>query len=417
MIIRKIRTALQVEDVRRLMKNFFSLSVLKLVNAVLPFVTLPYLIKVLGLQQYGAIVLALSLIAYFQSITDYGFNLSATREVAKHKKSKKQLNFIYSKTLTSKLYLLIFALVVIIPVIFLVPQFKEDLPVYLLMCLMLIGQTLFPEWFFRGVEQMGYIAGLNFVVKMIFTIGVFLLIKQPQDYWIYPLLLGLSYILISIYSYHLITKNFNIKFYLVNKSKVSNNLRRNFPLFINQFVPNLFNNTTNFLIGILLGKTAVGLFGAIRQVLQTLTVFNSVVSMVVFPYLTVNKDKFNFFRKSYLILFILLALMLIFLHKYILELIGINDSDASIVFYILLMGVLSIVIYSIYATNYLIARGFDRVVMKVTLVSSLIGFALAYPLIYYFGVVGGAINIFICQLILGLSAYYVYRKYNLDIKS
>lgn len=416
-MINRIRALLKVEEVRRLLKNFFSLSVLKLVNVVLPFVTLPYLIKVLGLQQYGAIVLALSLIAYFQSITDYGFNLSATREVAKHKKSRKQLNFIYSKTLTSKIYLLIFSLIVIVPIISLVPQFKEDLLVYLLMCLMLIGQTLFPEWFFRGIEQMGYIAGLNFVVKMIFTIGVFTLIKQPQDYWIYPLLLGLSYILISVYSYYLITKNFNIRFYLIRKNKVLKNLKSNFPLFVNQFVPNLFNNTTNFLVGILLGKTAIGLFGAIRQVLQILTVFNGVVSMVVFPYLTINKDKFDIFRKSYSVLFILLAFILVILHTYILELIGINDPDASIVFYILLMGVVSIVIYSIYATNYLIARGFDIVVMRITILSSLIGFALSYPLIHYFGVVGGAINIFICQFILGSSAYYMYRKYNLEVKS
>ena len=267
-MITRISALSKVEDVRRLLKNFFSLSVLKLVNAVLPFVTLPYLIKVLGLQQYGAIVLALSLIAYFQSITDYGFNLSATREVAKHKKSREQLSFIYSKTLTSKIYLLIFSLIVIVPIISLVPQFKEDLLVYLLMCLMLIGQTLFPEWFFRGVEQMGYIAGLNFVVKMIFTIGVFALIKQPQDYWIYPLLLGLGYILVSVYSYYLISKNFKVRFYFVRHNKVVKSLKSNFPLFINQFIPNLFNNTTNFLIGMILGKSAVGLFGAIRQIIQ-----------------------------------------------------------------------------------------------------------------------------------------------------
>lgn len=409
-MINRIRALLKVEDVRRLLKNFFSLSVLKLVNAVLPFVTLPYLIKVLGLKQYGAIVLALSLIAYFQSITDYGFNLSATREVAKHKKSREQLSFIYSKTLTSKIYLLIFSLIVIVPIISLVPQFKEDLLVYLLMCLMLIGQTLFPEWFFRGVEQMGYIAGLNFVVKMIFTIGVFALIKQPQDYWIYPLLLGLSYILISVYSYYLINKSFNIRFYLIKKNNVFDNLKRNFPLFVNQFVPNLFNNTTNFLVGLLLGKTAIGLFGAIRQILQILTVFNGVVSMVVFPYLTINKDKFDIFRKSYSVLFILLAFMLVFLHTYILELIGINDPNASIVFYILLMGVLSIVIYSIYATNYLIARGYDRVVMKLSLMTSILGFALAFPLIKFFGILGGAFNIFICQFILGAGSYFYFKK-------
>gem|GEM_PF-6145372 len=58
----------------RLADNFFSLSALKVLNLILPLVTLPYLIKVLGFHYYGAIILALSLVAYFQALTDYGFN-------------------------------------------------------------------------------------------------------------------------------------------------------------------------------------------------------------------------------------------------------------------------------------------------------------------------------------------------------
>lgn len=92
---------LKSREVKRLLENFFSLSVLKLVNAVLPFVTLPYLIKVLGFQQYGAIILGLSLIAYFQAITDYGFNLSSTREMVQHRKSIRQVSYIYSKTIVT----------------------------------------------------------------------------------------------------------------------------------------------------------------------------------------------------------------------------------------------------------------------------------------------------------------------------
>lgn len=409
-MIRKIRTALQVEDVRQLMKNFFSLSVLKLVNAVLPFVTLPYLIKVLGLQQYGAIILALSLIAYFQSITDYGFNLSATREIARHKTSRKQLSFIYSKTQTSKLYLLLFSLSILIPAVMIVPQFREDLPVYLLMCLMLIGQTMFPEWFFRGVEQMGYITILDLIVKGSFTIGVFVLIKSPEDYWLYPLLFGLGYVFIAILSHFLISRKFKVESYLVRPSKVRKNLKLGFPLFINQFLPNLFNNTTNFLVGMILGKTAAGLFGATRQVVQLLTVFNSVVSGVVFPYLIRNRDKFIIFSKLYLILIMVISILIAILHQYIFNIIGISyDSDTQ-VFYVLLLGFLSIVVYSVYSTNYLISRGYDSIVMKLSLGTSILGFALAFPLIKFFGILGGAFNIFICQFILGAGSYFYFKK-------
>ncbi|MDP4545691.1 oligosaccharide flippase family protein [Psychrobacter faecalis] len=408
-MIRKIRTALQVEDIRQLMKNFFSLSVLKLVNAVLPFITLPYLIKVLGLQQYGAIVLALSLIAYFQSVTDYGFNLSATREIARHKSSRKQLSFIYSKTQASKLYLLLFSLSILIPAVMIVPQFREDLLVYLLMCLMLIGQTMFPEWFFRGVEQMGYITILDLIVKGSFTIGVFILIKSPEDYWLYPLLFGLGYVFIAILSHFLIVKKFKLSVQLVKKNSIIKNLKFGFPLFINQFMPNFYNNTTTFLIGMLLGKQAAGVFGAVRQLVNVLSVLNSVVSTVVFPYLVRRQDKFNLFSKFYMIGFSALAIILVILHKYILGWMGISDPLSSNIFLILVFGVTCIVFYSIYSTNFLIPRGYDKTVMKLTFIISLVGLLTSYPLITNLGVIGGAINIAFAQLLMGSSAFAMYK--------
>ncbi len=409
-MIDKIRNILRNKDNNQLIKNFFSLSVLKLINAVLPFVTLPYLIKVLGMQQYGAIVLGLALIAYFQAVTDYGFNLSATREIAKHRSSNNQLTLIYSKIMYTKAYLLTFVLLILIPVILIVPQFKEDLIVYLLMCLMLIGETLFPEWFFRGVEKMGYIAGLNLIVKLSFTIGVFGLINTPEDYWLYPLLLGVSYIAVAIISHYIIFKNFKLRIVYIDLIRVKKTLKVGFPLFINQFVPNLFNNTTNFLVGMILGKTYAGYFGATRQVVQLLTVFDSVVSSVAFPYLIRFKDKFNVFSKYYLILIAIISTFLVIIHQYIFDIIGIKYEYDSEVFYVLILGFLSIVCYTVYSTNYLISRGYDKIVMKLTIVTSLVGFILSFPLIQYFGILGGAMNIFISQFILGSGSYFYYKK-------
>lgn len=410
---KQLSTILQSKEVKRLLENFFSLSVLKLVNAILPFVTLPYLIKVLGFQQYGAIVLALSLITYFQAVTDYGFNLSATREIAKHRHSNKQLSYIYSKTMISKIVLLIFSLLCLCGLILCISQFRADFLIYSLMCLMLVGQTLFPEWFFRGVEQMRYITILDLIVKFGFTLGVFLLIKKPEDYWMYPLIFGLSYIFVGVSSNIFLLKKFQIKFIKINLDKIKKNLKSGFPLFVNQFVPNLFNNTTNFLVGIILGKSAAGMFGATRQVIQILTVFNSVVSTVFFPYLVKNKNKFNIYRKAYLGIFLFIFCFVWIFHYKFFNLLGVSYLGLERVFLFLLLGVLCIVIYSIYATNYLIVRGKDDIVMKITILASLVGFLCAFPLIKYFGMVGGAVNIFICQLILGVGSYIYFRKHSL----
>lgn len=404
----KIRSLLKNKDIDRLIKNFLSLSFLKLVNAVLPFVTLPYLLRVLGAYHYGAIVLALSLVAYFQAITDYGFNLSATREISKHRSSNKQLSYVYSKTIISKLYLLGVSLLVLTPIILVIPQFQEDFVVYLLMLLMLIGNTLFPEWFFRGVEQMGYIAILNLIIKLSFTIGVFLLIKKPEDYWLYPLLLSVSFIVVSIYAHYLILTRFQLKPNYIDKLRILKNLREGFPLFLNQFMPTLFNNTTNFVVGMALGKTSVGYFGATRQVVQLLTVFNSVVSTVVFPFLIRNKDKFDKFRNIYLGLVLILSIFVLLIHQHLFKIIGIDYINDFIVLCILVLGFISIVIYSIFSTNFLIARGYDKLVLKVTAVASITGLLLSYPLITNYGLIGASLNIFISQSILALGAYYYY---------
>lgn len=406
---KRIGSLLNNEDINRLVRNFFSLSVLKVVNLILPFVTLPYLIKTLGLEKYGAIVLGLSLIAYFQAITDYGFNLSATREVAKHRESRRQLSFIYSKTQTSKLYLLFLSLIIIVPLILIVPQFREDSLVYLLICLMLIGQSLFPEWFFRGVEQMGYITILDVLIKGGFTIGVFALIKSPDDYWLYPALFGSSYLFVALLSHVLVMRKFKLKFYIVRPLKVIKNLKLGFPLFINQFMPNFYNNTTTFLIGMVLGKQAAGLFGAIRQITNLLNVLNSVVSIVVFPYLVRRQEKFVVFSKLYLAGFIIISSFLALIHKPIFNWIGIKNTDSTITFLILVVGVNFIVAYSIYSTNYLIARGYDKIVMKITFVTSIIGLLTSYPLISTFGVIGGAINIAFAQSLMGGSAFLAYK--------
>lgn len=409
-MFKQLSHLLKSGEVKRLLENFFSLSILKLVNAILPFVTLPYLIKVLGFQQYGAIVLALSLITYFQAITDYGFNLSATREIAQHRHSNKQLIYIYNKTMISKIILLIFSLLCLCGLILLVPQFRADFLVYSLMCLMLIGQTLFPEWFFRGVEQMRYITVLDLVVKFSFTVGVFVLIKKPEDYWIYPLLYGTGFFLVSMIAHILILKKYKINFIFIKLNKILKNLKKNSSLFINQFMPNFYNNTTTFLIGMLLGNVTAGLFGSIRQITNILSVFNAVISMVFFPYLVRKKEKFYLFSKFYLVGFFVLTILLILIHPLIFNWLGVVDNNLSVIFNMLSFGVFFIAVYSLYSTNYLIPRGYDRVVLKNTLFISILGLISSYPLIKLFGLIGGAINIAFAQFLMGISSYFYYRK-------
>src|SRR5690606_25041902 len=171
------------KDGRVILENFLSLSALQVVGIALPLITLPYVLRVIGFEYYGVIVMSASLVAYFQSLTEFSFRITATREVAIFKDNQKKLNLIYSKVLSVKFVFLICSYLIIAFLVALVPQFNEYKIIYFSSSLMLFGYAIFPAWFFQGIEKMRYITFLNVGVKLFFTIMIFVFIREKDDFW------------------------------------------------------------------------------------------------------------------------------------------------------------------------------------------------------------------------------------------
>ncbi len=95
LVLNKIEQKFQSEDRKRLLENFLSLSVLQGANYILPLITLPYLVRILGPEKFGLIAFAQNFIQYFNILTDYGFNLSATREISIYNDSRGKFQEIY----------------------------------------------------------------------------------------------------------------------------------------------------------------------------------------------------------------------------------------------------------------------------------------------------------------------------------
>ncbi len=117
-LINKIKNIANTEDKKRLASNFFSLSVLQIFSYILPLLTLPYLLRVLGVETFGLVSFAAAFIIFFNILVDYGFNLSATREISIHRENKEKITEIYSSVLAIKFMLIFVSLIILSFIVF-----------------------------------------------------------------------------------------------------------------------------------------------------------------------------------------------------------------------------------------------------------------------------------------------------------
>ena len=197
---------------QRLFSNFLSLSILQWVNYVLPLVTFPYLIRVLGVEMFGLLALATALISYFNVVVDYGFNLTAVHDIATYSNSRKKVEEIFCTVITIKLILIAVSFLTLLLIVFTFEVFSNNWEVYLLTFGIVVGQAISPIWFFQGMEKMKYIAYINVFTKVIFTVCIFLFVKHEGDYHLVPTFVSFGYIVAGLLSMVVVRIKFNIKF-------------------------------------------------------------------------------------------------------------------------------------------------------------------------------------------------------------
>lgn len=177
------RKIILVKANRVLVENIFSMLTLRGLEYILSFLLVPYMLRTLGPTNYGAIAFMQSVVAYFNLFIDFGFNLTAPRDLAQAEEN--EIPEIFSTYLWVKIYLWLGVSVFFIFSILVIQRFTNYnfnfvlfMPVYT----SVIGNVLFPIWFFQGIQQMRYITMINLIGRF-FTIGcIFILVKVPTDY-------------------------------------------------------------------------------------------------------------------------------------------------------------------------------------------------------------------------------------------
>jgi PST family polysaccharide transporter len=269
------------------MGNFASLSVLQAANYILPFVTVPYLTRVLGPAHYGLIGFAAAFVNYFTILTGYGFNLSATREISLRRDDRERISKIFSSVIIIRMALLALSAIIVIAVVYSFDRFRTDAGIYLVSFGIVVGNALFPVWLYQGMERMKYITYINLAGRAALTAAVFVFVSEQTDYMLYVILSSVTAVLVGVASLVCALKVFRIEFVKPSFEELRREAVDGWYVFVSSISIVLYTSSTTFVLGLFTNNTVVGYYTGADKIRQAVQGLFAPVFQTLYPY--VNK--------------------------------------------------------------------------------------------------------------------------------
>ena len=359
---------------KTVLANVSYLSILQIFTILFPLLTYPYLLRVIGLDLYGVIVFAQTIITYVSLVINFGFNMSGAKNVAICKENKELLSRIVSSTYLCKLILWSICVVVYFSIISIVPFFKEHYWVYSLSFLLTFNELLLPIWFFQGIENMKYITIVNMLARLLFVIAIFLFIHEREDYLLVPLLNGLGAVVAGILSLCIVLGRERVRLSVIPIRELRSAYKESFPLFVSTLSTQIYVNVNKLVIGSFLGMSEVSIYDLGEKVLNLMKLPISMVSQAVFPKISREKN-IHFVNKIMFLLAgaVFIGYMFVFIasRQIVYLFTGAYVNDAIVVIRILGVSAIIISFNCFLGGNRLVPFGFSSMYMKIMICNCL----------------------------------------------
>lgn len=177
------------------LKNIIYVTGQQLVNTILPFLTIPYIARVLGVEQNGVYAYSLTIATMFAVFFSFGFAVHGANAIAQSKEEEREVKFLEIQIL--RMAFLFIGLVIFLFFIGYLDD-KVHRSILLLQGILILVNLFDISWYYQGVGNFKKIVTRNIIVKLLGNISVFIFVKNPQDLWVYIALINGSQLIGNI---------------------------------------------------------------------------------------------------------------------------------------------------------------------------------------------------------------------------
>ncbi|GAB3756413.1 flippase [Spirosoma pomorum] len=247
---------------KRLAINVASLFSVQVANMLLPLLTVPYVVRIIGPERLGLLNFSQAYVAYFTLLINYGFDMAAVRTIAANRTDKALVDRLFSQVIVGKALLWSLSTILFAGITWSVPDFRAHWLLHTCTYLSCLGTVLFPVWLYQAMEDLGRVALFNLVVKVLFSLSIFLLIRQADDYFYQNLSVSVAQVVVSVVAFRVAIKRFGLTFTWPTSNELIQRFRADSTLFFSSAMITLYAGSTLFLVGLLSNAYDVGIFSA-----------------------------------------------------------------------------------------------------------------------------------------------------------
>lgn len=417
-----LKSLLNSKNGRTVAGNYTALLFIQGANILLPLIALPYLVRTLGAERFGLVMIAQTMGVFLTIVVDFGFNISATREVSLLRNDRKQLSQLYWNVFFVKFCLVILSFFIVLSLVTFIGRFQAEPRVYLLSFGMVLGHAIFPTWFFQGIERMKVITFVNVLAKVIFTIAIFFFVLSPADYEWVPLLNGGGFILAGIIGLGISFKY--ISFTKPDFTQIKSLVMETASLFVSNFATSLYTSGNTFILGMIGGDAIAGVYSSMEKLVLAIKNIYVPLYQAIFPWLATKEESkiTSFVKKMILPVGIsggVISGVLILIAKPLLHFIY---GDAQIDSYSVVFQILAgIAFFS--ALNMLLVSLFFPAIkqykkrMYAMVIGGLFNLIVAVIAAQYFSIYGVAISAVVTEFFILCIAGYFFKKPKIETVS
>ena len=403
-----------------LKKNIVYSSILTSANYIFPFLTYPYVSRVLGVTNIGICNFIDSIINYFILFSMMGIGVIGVREIARCKDVQERSK-VFSGLLALNTISTTIILVILIVAIYAVPKLCEYKELMYIGALKLVCNYLLVEWLYKGLEDFKFITIRTIIIKVAYVISVFIFIRNADDYPVYYLLLTLMVVVNAmvniLYARKFVT--FTLKGLTIRPFIKSFLILGGYMLLTSMYTS--FNVTY---LGFVSGETEVGYYTTATKLYSILLALYTAFTSVLMPRMSalVTNGEWEKFRvllkKSIHILLALSMPLIIFaviMSPQIIELISGDGYEGAIIPMRITMPLMLVIGFEqILIIQTLMPLKGDKIILRNSILGALIGISMNVLLVKELQSIGSACVWVISELTILISAqWFLSKKYNM----